>query len=345
MFSDASHESVTSLLPTFLASTLHSGPAVLGAVDGFADALTGLAKLAGGPLAADPRRRSRIAAGGYLGTAVATAAIGISTAAWQVAVLRAVAWSSRGLRSPARDVLLTTLSTRAGYGRAFGVERAGDNAGAIVGPLLASALVVVVGVRQTMMLSIVPGVLAAVAISVAARDARRTIVREEARRALAFNLAALRRAGFARTLIPIASFEFGNVATTLLILRATDLLHTGERDLAAATSIAILLYVLHNAVATVWSMLSGILADRVGARPVFVGGTCCYLIGYAAFAVGPHALAGLAAAFALAGAGIGAVETTESATVARSLPEELRGNGFGVLGLVQSFGDHEAVMG
>ncbi|CAG7640248.1 hypothetical protein SIM91_03905 [Rhodococcus opacus] len=54
LFSDSSHELVTSLLPTFLTTTLHAGPAALGAIDGTADALTGLAKLAGGPLAADP---------------------------------------------------------------------------------------------------------------------------------------------------------------------------------------------------------------------------------------------------------------------------------------------------
>lgn len=66
LFSDSSHEMVTSLLPTFLTSTLGGGPATLGAIDGVADALTGLAKLAGGPLAADPARRARMASGGYL---------------------------------------------------------------------------------------------------------------------------------------------------------------------------------------------------------------------------------------------------------------------------------------
>lgn len=124
LFSDSSHELVTSLLPTFLTSTLHSGPAVLGAIDGTADALTGLAKLAGGPLANDPRRRARLASSGYIGTAVATAAIGLATAVWQVAVLRAFAWMSRGIRSPARDMLLTSIAPKGAYGRAFGVERA-----------------------------------------------------------------------------------------------------------------------------------------------------------------------------------------------------------------------------
>ncbi len=96
LFSDAGHELATSLLPTFLTATLHSGPAALGAIEGVSDALTGLSKLAGGPLASDPSRRGRLASGGYLGTAIATAAIGLTTAVWQVAILRALAWTSRG---------------------------------------------------------------------------------------------------------------------------------------------------------------------------------------------------------------------------------------------------------
>ncbi len=72
-FSDSGHELVTSLLPSFLSSTLHSGPAALGVIEGVSDALVGLSKLAGGPLSNDPSRRAKIASGGYLLTAVATA--------------------------------------------------------------------------------------------------------------------------------------------------------------------------------------------------------------------------------------------------------------------------------
>ena len=227
LLSDSSHEMVTSLLPSFLTTTLGAGPAALGAIDGVADALTGVCKLAGGPLANDPARRGRLAAGGYLGTAVATAAIGLTVAVWQVAVLRAFAWASRGLRSPARDMLLTDLSSRDTYGRAFGVERAGDNAGAIIGPLLAAGLVSVIGIRQAMLVSFIPGLLAAVAITIAARRVRRTLSESTGRRTLTLNLGELRRAGLARVLTPVVLFELGNVATTLLILRATDLLQTG----------------------------------------------------------------------------------------------------------------------
>ena len=308
-FSDAGHELATSVLPTFLTSTLHAGPGALGAIEGVSDALVGLSKLAGGPLANDPKRRARLATSGYLGTAIATAGIGLCVAVWQVAILRAIAWMSRGIRSPARDTMLASITPRSAYGRANGVERAGDNAGAIVGPLLA------------------------------AREARRTVTTEVGRRTLTFNLKELRDAGLARALTPAAFFELGNLATTLLILRATNLLNTSSRTLTAATSLAILLYAAHNAFATIASIIGGHLADRFNPRMVFGAGAAVYVISYGTFALNQHAWPILLLAFALAGIGIGCAETAQSTTVALLLPDRLRGNGFGVLGLVQSFGD------
>jgi MFS family permease len=339
LFSDAGHEMTTSLLPSFLTATLHAGPAALGTIDGISDALVGLSKLAGGPLANDPQRRGRLASGGYLGTALATGLIGAATAAWQVGLLRAAAWISRGLRAPARDALLTSIAPPHAYGRAFGFERAGDNAGAILGPLLAAALVGAIGIRHTLLLAIVPGLLAAASITLAARHARAALTAPSGRRILQFNLAALRKAGLARVLTPVALFELGNLATTLLILRATDLLHTDGRSLTAATSLAILLYTGHNAAAAATALLGGYLADRFSARRIFAAGAAAYLIGYALFAITEHQWPMLLAGFALAGAGIGFAETAEATTVAQQLPDHLRGSGFGLLGLVQSLGD------
>jgi len=337
--SDAGHEIATSVLPSFLTATLHAGPGALGAIEGTSDALVGLSKLAGGPLSNDPERRARLATGGYLGTALATGAIGLAVAVWQVAVLRALAWASRGIRSPARDTMLTSLVRPEAYGRAFGLERAGDNAGAIVGPLLASVLVTLVGIRHAIWFAVVPGLLAALAITVAAREARRTVTSSTGRRTLSLNLGELRRAGLVRALAPAALFEFGNIATTLLILRATGLLHTDGRNLAAAASIAILLYAAHNAAATLAALGGGHLVDRLGPRAVFTTAASTYVLGYGLLAVEQHAWSMLLLAFVLAGVGIGFAETAESTLVAQMLPDRLRGNGFGVLGLVQSLGD------
>jgi MFS family permease len=337
--SDAGHELTTSLLPTFLTSTLHAGPAALGAIEGVSDALVGLSKLAGGPLAADRTRRGRIASGGYLVTAVATAAIGLTVAVWQVALLRAASWIARGVRSPARDTLLVSLVPRSAYGRASGLERAGDNAGALLGPLLAASLVGVLGLRTTLLLAVLPGLLAAVAITVAAREAQQAVADPGGRRRLSFAVGELRAVGFSRILPPIVLFELGNVATTLLILRSTDLLHHDGRSLTAATSLAILLYAGHNAAAALTSVAGGFWTDRFGPRVVFIVAGCGYVVAYGTFAWEQHAWVVLLGAFLLAGGSIGLAETAESTMVALALPDRLRGNGYGVLGLVQSFGD------
>nr|WP_300144802.1 MFS transporter [Propionicimonas sp.] len=338
-FSDAGHEMVTSLLPGFVTAILGGGPAALAAIDGVADALTGLSKLAGGPLASDPRRRGRLAGGGYLGTAFATAAIGLTGAIWQVAVLRALAWVSRGLRSPARDLVLVDLTRRERLGHAIGLERAGDNLGAILGPLLASALVGALGVRQTILLSLVPGVLAAAAITIAVREARGFVASTTGRPALRLHLRALRRAGLARLLAPVGCFELGNLAATLLILRATDMLIADGRAPADAASMAILLYAGHNASAAVAAFLAGALTDRRDDPTLTFGlGAAAYVAAYGLFGLGGGTVAA-AGGFVLAGLGIGMAETAESALVALRMPASLRGNAFGVLGLTQSAGD------
>lgn len=336
-FSDAGHEIATAVLPSFLTGVLHSSAAALGLIEGFADALTGVAKLLGGPLANDPARRRRLATGGYLGTALATGLIGAATTVWQVGVLRALAWTSRGIRSPSRDALLASVAPSHAYGRAYGLERAGDNLGAVIGPLLAAGLVAWIGIRHALYVAFLPGILAAVAIGVAAREARaRDSVRRERPR---FAWRALHEAGVIRALLPIALFEFGNVATTLLILRATHVL-TGHGETAtAAASLAILIYAAHNAFGSVVALAAGRWVDHAGPAPAFAAGGALYVLAYAGFAVGVAAWWWLLAAFILAGAGIGLAETAQSALFAALLPDRLRGSGFGVLGGVQALGD------
>ncbi len=337
LFSDSGHEMTTSLLPTLFTSILHGSAAGLGAVEGVSDALMGVAKLASGPLANQPSRRGRFAVGGYLGTALATGAIGSATGLWQVGALRALAWIARGVRSPARDSLLAQLAPEHAYGRAYGVERAGDNVGAVVGPLLAAVLVGLLGVRSTLWLAAIPGVFAAIAIYVAAKETRRSPRR--VRQVLRLNLAELRRRSLARPMVPVVFFECGNAATTLLILRTTQLLHVSGRTLVYATSLAIVIYAAHNACAAVVALIGGRWLDRSGPRSVFAVGAGLYVGAYLLFAIGPHEWYWLLLAFSLAGSGIGLAETSESTLVARALPDSLRGSGFGVLGGVQALGD------
>ena len=333
---DAGHEVPTSLLPGFLTSTLGAPAAALGLIEGISDALAGAARLAGGALADNPRVRRRTAAGGYTATAILSAAIGAATNVVQVGLLRAGAWTARGLRVPSRNALLADAVSPQYYGRAFGVERAMDNLGAIVGPLLALGLVSLVGVRTAILLSVLPGLLSAAAILYVVRN----LPRVQARRRDSIRL----RVGPVldspvRQLLPgLALFELGNLATPLLILRATEVL-APERGVEAATTAAIVLYALHNLAATLASFPAGRATDRHGSVVVLSGGVALFGLSYAGFAFTGPSLLLLACAFVGAGAAIGCVETAEHTAVATHAPEAVRGSAFGLLAAVQSFGN------
>ena len=335
-FSDAGHEIATAVLPSFVTHTLRGSAGALGLIEGVSDGLAGIAKLLGGWAANDEGRRRSLAAGGYLVTGIATGAIGLAGAVWQAGVLRALAWSARGARGPARSALLASLAPPEAYGRAFGYERAMDQRGAVVGALAAAGRVPAFGIRQTIYVSVLPGVLAAFAIIFAAREARSRGT--EVRRRVRFELAALRETGILRALAPVTLFELGNCATTLLILRATGLLHPG-RSLSSAAAVAVLLYAGHNLVGSALAFPAGHFVDRRGPRPVFAAAVVLFALAYAGFSLSTRSWPLLLLFFALAGAGMGLADTAESSLTARLLPDQLRGSGFGLLGAVQSLGD------
>ncbi len=308
----------------------------VGLIEGVSDGLAGAARFAGGPLADDPNRRRSAAVGGYAATAVLSGLVGVASSAWQVGVLRAGAWAARGLRVPSRNALLADVVPADSYGRAYGFERAMDNVGAIGGPLLALALVAAFSVRTAILLSIIPGLLAVGAIVYAIRHTPRPSTREK--RPLRLVVGPVLRGRLGRFLVGVSLFEAANMAATLMILRATDLLTPGHGH-ATAVKIAIALYVVYNATATLASVPGGLHGDRHGMVRVFAFGVGCFALAYALFALNASGVFLLAAAFGVAGIGIGLVETAEHAAVAIFAPDAIRGSAFGFLAATQSFGN------
>lgn len=332
---DVGHEVPTALMASFVIATLGAPAATLGLIEGVSDALAGAGRFVGGALADDPQRRRTVAVGGYSATAILSALIGVTTSIVQVGVLRGVAWAARGLRVPARNALLADVVPE----RAYGFERTMDNLGAIVGPLLALGLVSLFSVRTAILGSVVPGLLAAVAIVYAIRQAKLPKVTE--RTTLRFAVRPVLSGQLGRVMAGFTAFEVGNVAATLLILRATDVLAPGS-GIHAATQIAIALYVVYNIAATITSFPAGGLSDKLGRRgPLLVtaAGVAAFLLAYGLFAISGPVVGLLGAAFALAGVGIGCAETAEHAAVAAFAPDELRGSAFGLLATVQAAGN------
>lgn len=336
---DVGHEIPTALLPSFVTTTLGAPAAALGLIEGIAEGAAGTGRFVGGALSDDPKRRRNLAVGGYTATAVLSSLIGVTSNAVQAGVLRGAAWAARGLRVPARNALLADVVPATAYGRAYGFERTMDNLGAIVGPLLALALVAVVDIRTAMLVSVVPGLLAALAIVYAIKKTR--LPKPSERRKLRFQVRPVLRGQLGRVMAGFTAFEVGNVAATLLILRATDVL-VEDHGLQTATQLGIGLYVVYNVTATLSSFPAGGLSDRLGRRGpllVTIVGVAAFLAAYLLFAVSGPVILLLGVAFGLAGIGIGCAETAEHSAVAALAPPEIRGSAFGVLATVQAAGN------
>ena len=133
-------------------------------------------------------------------------------------------------------------------------------------------------------------------------------------------------------------FEAGNLATTLLILRATELL-TPSSGIDTATRTALLLYAGHNVVASLVSIPAGKAADRWGYRIVLAVGFLVGLGAYLAFGITGGEIPTLGLAFAAAGITIGVIEPVEHGAVAEAAPDDVRGSAFGLLAAIQSVGN------
>jgi MFS family permease len=214
-----------------------------------------------------------------------------------------------------------------------------DNLGAIGGPLLAIGLVALVGVRGAILVSFIPGALAAVAIVYAIRAAPKLTGHE--RRPIRIHVRAVARGRLGRLLAGITAFELANVAATLLILRATELLEPGHGH-DDATLIGLGLYAGLNLTATLVAIPGGHVSDRRGVVLVLVVSAAAFALAFAGFAVVGASIAALALLFALAGAGKGMGETAVSTAVAAFSAAELRGSAFGLVAAVQAFANMAA---
>jgi MFS family permease len=336
---DVGHEVPTALLPSFLTTTLGASAAALGLIEGIADGCAGAARFTGGALADDPERRRKSAVGGYTATAVFSSLIGVTTGVWQVGVLRAAAWSARGLRVPARNALLADVVPKNVYGKAYGFERMMDNLGAIGGPLLASLLVALIGVRSAMLVSVIPGLLATLAIVYAIRATRHAS--RPAKKPIRFQIRPVLKGELGKLFFGIGAFEVGNVAATLLILRAVQLLSPSYGS-TGATQIALWLYIGYNAVAAIASVPGGHLGDRRGSLLVLTLGAVAFAASFVGFAVTGPQIVVLAVCFGVAGLGIAFAETAEHAAVANHASLDVRGSAFGALATIQSLGNFAA---
>jgi len=157
---DAASEMITPLLPLFLTATLGAGPAVVGLVEGVAEATASLLKLASGRLVDRGWNHKGLVLGGYSVSNLARPLIGVALGWVWVLLLRFMDRVGKGIRTSPRDALIAASTYASRRGRSFGFHRALDNAGAMVGPLIAFGLLSAnLPLQQVFLWSLVPGLL------------------------------------------------------------------------------------------------------------------------------------------------------------------------------------------
>lgn len=332
-FSDVAHEAATAVLPLYLTS-IGLGAAALGAVEGFADLVYSLSKLGGGALGQRLARKRPAVAAGYAVTMLATAALSLARGAGALVALRSVAWIGRGLRSPLRDHMLADEVAATHYGRAYGIERAADMLGALVGPLLAILLVWCgLSAREIIGWTIVPALVPVLAILFLTRDRTNQVAE------LAHRPSAPLPREFKRFLGGVLIFGLGDFSRTFLILLAARALGDEGRSAPATLSIAVCLYALHNGVSALAAYPIGRLGDRVSRSGLLCAGYGLGVVTNVLLAFGSGSIVVLTIAVVLSGVYIAAEETLEKATGAALLARESRSLGLGLLGATNAVGD------
>ncbi len=341
---DVGYEMINAVLPAFLAS-IGVAAAALGWIEGSADALSSFVKLGSGWYSDRVGHRKPIVTVGYFlsGTALSIFAAAVS---WPLVLVgRLLAWFGKGIRGPLRDAMLSESTAPGTRGKVFGLHRAGDTAGAVLGPLLGAALLSVLPrpnpsapYRVIFLISLVPGLLSVASMVFLVREQRAPGNRQ---RRLWVSVRELPRP-YRRFLIGVGVFGAGDFAPTLLVLAATHLL-APARGLAYAGIAAAGLYVLRNAVYAATAFPAGALGDRMSkTRLLAIGYALGALTAFATaalFAGNSTGLAPLAGVFLLAGIYIGVEDALEGAIPAGMVPPEDRGTAYGLMGAVNGIGD------
>ncbi len=323
LLNDAASELVYPLIPLYLATVLGSGPRALGFIEGAAEATAALLKLVSGVWYDRLGRAKGFVVAGYGLAAIARPAISFVTAWPGLLLLRLMDRLGKGLRSSPRDALLAQSVPANRRGLAFGLHRAFDNAGAVIGPLLAAGLLALqVPVRDILLWAAVPGALC-VALALAIREP--AAFERPAVRPPAWRWSTLPPA-YRRVLLVLAVFTLGQASNAFVLLRANEL------GMPAAQ--VALLWAAVAATSTLLSVPLSAWSDRIGRLPLLIAGWSMHALLFVSLALvdsyGPLWFIAV-----LLGLYMAATEGAERALISDLVPATALGSAYGWYYLVK----------
>jgi len=331
-FMDISSEMVINILPLFLSNVLGIRTSIIGLIEGIAEATASVLKVFSGYISDRAGARKWLAVLGYGLSAVSKPFFYFANHWWIAAGVRWTDRLGKGIRTAPRDALVADSIRKEQRGLAFGFHRAADTAGAMIGLLIALGIVwfmqrstqnLSLNTFQTIVIiSVVPAVLAVVALIIGTKE-----VRVEGQRAAPkFAFRALGKP-FMVFMVIVGIFDLGNSSDAFLVLRAQ------ERGISVLGILAML--AVFNLIYTLSSVPAGSLSDRVGRRRVIVGGWLVYAAIYLGFALVQRSWQ-VWVLYAFYGFYYGLAYGTTKAMISDLVPAHLRGT---------AYGTHNAVLG
>ena len=319
LFQDAASELLYPVLPLFLTGVLGAPASVVGLIEGLAEAAASVSKVWAGRLA-DRFRRKPLIAGGYGIASFAKVLIAAATVWPMVLVARIVDRIGKGLRTSPRDALLVVDTPRELRGRAFGLHRAADTTGAVIGPLLALVFYEMAHhhIRPVLIVAVFPAV---ISLGIT-RFIRELPVDDKGGDASSARLSDLPRRYWQVTAF-VTAFGLVNFPDALLILRA--------KYLGLGFVSIVVVYAIYNASYAALSYPAGVLSDRVPRRAVFAAGLAVFAVAYGGLGLLTHHTRGWVwVLLPVYGAYTALTDGVGKAWIADQLPSDEMGTGLGL---------------
>lgn len=324
-FTDAASEMIYPLLPALLKS-FGAASVWLGTMEGIAEALSAVVKYRMGPLTDRADRKKPLVVAGYALATVVRPLMAFAWSGWHIVFLRSLDRIGKGVRGVPRDAMIAEAVAKEDLATAFSFHRALDNAGSVLGPILAFALLrfAELPVRVVIMCSILPGLVSLATLLFGVRDPGRTSGVEQTKTIEAAPLPPAVK----HYLVVLAVFTLGSSADSFLLLRAVDL-GMGEEWTP-------ILWLALSASKAASNVPGGRIADRFGRTRTLSLAWILYAVFYAlaAFAETPLVFAAIVVAY---GAYHGLAEGTEKAILAERAPLEVRGRAFAAMHALTGF--------